>query len=105
MVRYHNINNKFCHLFEQLVQQAAIMRKHEKSFSQSVHLFYFLSDNSAFSKFMDLTISLLFKVYDAINENPEAPNIDFPDDADESKAIIDFHACKCWGIEKVPFTR
>ena len=35
-----------------------------------------------------------FKVYDAINENPEAPNIDFPDDPDEKKAIIDFNACK-----------
>ena len=36
----------------------------------------------------------VFKVYDAINENPEAPNIDFPDDPDEMKAIIDFNACE-----------
>ena len=36
----------------------------------------------------------IFKVYDAINENPEAPNIDFPDDPDEMKAIIDFNACE-----------
>ena len=33
-------------------------------------------------------------MYDAINENPDAPNIDFPDDGDEQKAIIDFNACK-----------
>ena len=41
-----------------------------------------------------MTVYQIFKVYDAINENPEAPNIDFPDDADEQKAIIDFNACK-----------
>lgn len=41
-----------------------------------------------------MTVYPIFKVYDAINENPEAPNIDFPDDADEQKAIIDFNACK-----------
>ena len=33
-------------------------------------------------------------MYDAINENPDAPNIDYPDDGDEQKAIIDFNACK-----------
>ena len=41
-----------------------------------------------------ITVYSIFKVYDAINENPEAPNIDFPDDPDEKKAIIDFNACK-----------
>ena len=39
-----------------------------------------------------------FQVYDAINENPEAPNISFPDE-DEAKAIVDFHACKSdWSV-------
>jgi solute carrier family 8 (sodium/calcium exchanger) len=40
-------------------------------------------------------------VYDAINENPEAPNIDYPDDGDENKAIIDFHASSAAVLESV----
>lgn len=32
-------------------------------------------------------------MYDAINENPDAPNITWPDET-EDKAIIEFHACK-----------
>ena len=38
------------------------------------------------------------QVYDAINENPEAPNISFPDSGDEDRAIIDFHACEDFGL-------
>ena len=33
------------------------------------------------------------QVYDAINENEELPNIEYPD-SDASKAIVEFHACK-----------
>ena len=36
---------------------------------------------------------LLLKVYDAINDHEELPNIHFPD-PDEDKAIIEFHACE-----------
>ncbi len=32
-------------------------------------------------------------MYDAINENPDAPNITWPDES-EDKAIIEFHACE-----------
>ena len=46
-----------------------------------------------------MTAYPIFKVYDAINENPEAPNIDFPDDPDEKKAIIDFNACKKFDLQ------
>ena len=37
--------------------------------------------------------NLLLQIYDAINENPEAPNITLPDDTEE-QAIIEFHSCK-----------
>ena len=45
---------------------------------------------------LDFVLEYLFcsQVYDAINENPEAPNISFPDSGEEDRAIIDFHACK-----------
>ena len=33
----------------------------------------------------------LKEVYDAINENPDSPNIQWPDEGEE-KAIIEFHA-------------
>ena len=33
------------------------------------------------------------QVYDAINENPDCPNISIPDET-EDKAIVEFHACK-----------
>ena len=36
---------------------------------------------------------LSVKVYDAINEEAELPNVVYPD-SDESKSIIEFHACK-----------
>ena len=42
-------------------------------------------------------ITIAVKVYDAINENEELPNIDYPD-SDASKAIIEFHACKYFYI-------
>lgn len=42
----------------------------------------------------------LKEVYDAINENPEAPNITFPD-ADEKKAIIEFHASSAAVMESI----
>ena len=32
-------------------------------------------------------------MYDAISENPDSPNVVYPD-ADAEKAIIDFHACE-----------
>ena len=36
-----------------------------------------------------------FQVYDAINENPDAPNLpDWPVDT-EQKSIIEFHSCEC----------
>lgn len=35
-----------------------------------------------------------FQVYDAINENPDAPNLpDWPVDT-EQKSIIEFHSCE-----------
>ena len=38
------------------------------------------------------------QVYDAINDDAELPNIDYPD-RDSSKAIVEFHACKqLWSI-------
>jgi hypothetical protein len=33
------------------------------------------------------------QVYDAINENPDAPNLTWPDETND-KAIIEFHACE-----------
>ena len=39
-----------------------------------------------------------FQVYDAINDDVELPNIDYPD-SDASKAIIEFHACEFSGTE------
>ena len=32
-------------------------------------------------------------MYDAINEDAELPNIDYPE-RDDAKAIVEFHACK-----------
>ena len=40
-----------------------------------------------------------FQVYDAINDDVELPNIDYPD-SDASKAIIEFHACEFSGTSK-----
>jgi solute carrier family 8 (sodium/calcium exchanger) len=42
----------------------------------------------------------LKEVYDAINENPDAPNITFPD-SDEKKAIIEFHASSAAVMESI----
>lgn len=42
----------------------------------------------------------LKQVYDAINENPDAPNITWPDE-DEEKAIIEFHASSAAVLESV----
>ena len=42
------------------------------------------------------------KVYDAINENEELPNIEYPD-ADAAKSIIEFHACKFGGQSDVVY--
>ena len=40
----------------------------------------------------------IVQVYDAINDDVELPNIDYPD-SDASKAIVEFHACKQpWAI-------
>ena len=40
----------------------------------------------------------ILQVYDAINDDVELPNIDYPD-SDASKAIVEFHACKLlWPI-------
>ena len=40
----------------------------------------------------------IVQVYDAINDDVELPNIDYPD-SDASKAIVEFHACKqLWSI-------
>ena len=33
------------------------------------------------------------QVYDAINEDSEMPNIEYPD-ADAKRSIIEFHACQ-----------
>ena len=38
------------------------------------------------------------QVYDAINDDVELPNIDYPD-SDASKAIIEFHACEFSGTK------
>ena len=38
----------------------------------------------------------IFQVYDAINDDVELPNIDYPD-SDASKAIVEFHACEFFG--------
>ncbi len=59
--------------------------------------YFFCCDSIACWKYFEfsqeyLLKSIIFQVYDAINENPEAPNITFPD-ADADRAIIDFHAC------------
>ena len=35
-----------------------------------------------------------FQVYDAINDNPECPNITYPPDENEEKSIIEFHTCR-----------
>ena len=40
-----------------------------------------------------------FQVYDAINDDVELPNIDYPD-SDASKAIIEFHACEFSGTSQ-----
>jgi len=42
----------------------------------------------------------LKEVYDAINENPDAPNIQYPDEGEE-KAIIEFHASTAAVMESV----
>jgi len=42
----------------------------------------------------------LKEVYDAINENPDAPNINWPDEK-EDKAIIEFHASTAAVLESV----
>merc|ERR1712241_1462126 len=39
-------------------------------------------------------------VYDAINENPECPNIAFPDET-EDKAIVEFHASSAAVLESI----
>jgi len=39
-------------------------------------------------------------VYDAINENPECPNISFPDET-EDKAIVEFHASSAAVLESI----
>ncbi|XP_040572646.1 sodium/calcium exchanger 2 isoform X3 [Lepeophtheirus salmonis] len=40
------------------------------------------------------------QVYDAINENPEAPNISYPDE-DEDTAIVEFHASSASVMENI----
>ena len=35
----------------------------------------------------------IFQVYDAINDDVELPNINYPD-SDATKAIVEFHACE-----------
>merc|ERR1712079_373178 len=42
----------------------------------------------------------LKEVYDAINENPDAPNIEWPDEG-ESKAIIEFHSSTAAVLESI----
>ncbi len=38
-------------------------------------------------------LKLSVKVYDAINEEAELPNVVYPD-SDETKSIVEFHACE-----------
>ena len=42
----------------------------------------------------------LKEVYDAINENPDSPNIQWPDEGEE-KAIIEFHASTAAVMESI----
>ena len=57
--------------------------------SSNVLLSFQCSDTSVF---LQTKIDIL-QVYDAINDDVELPNIDYPD-SDASKAIVEFHACK-----------